>query len=256
MSGLLWRLEYALVTDGWEITFDHPPRLPVAGPGFEGVLDDDVLVVETADRFATEAGARGPVEAFLRSWEIDVLLAQGGAEFEFRFRSAGVSDRDGTGATPPGGVRVSQVAVEVLIGKPPSRPTYLPPPVDFVASPDVIKMWHRWRAHRAGREGLSSVANFCLTEVIAAAPPGGGAPRDRAAKALGLTPPILSKLGYLAAKRGTDLDARKTGAVPYSPPERRWVETVVPTIVRRSGQVAAGVAPKLLTMADLPDLTA
>jgi hypothetical protein len=253
--GLLYCLDYELLTDGWAIDFENPPAVKLTEPTFEATLEAGRLVVETVARYPNEGEARRAVEPVLRAWEIAVLLGEGtDAAFSFAFRQARAIDRETSGSRPPGGVRVSQVAVEVLVSKPPARTSYPVPPADFVANDLVLRMWRRWQAYRAGKEGLSSVANYCLTELEKAAPPGPGGGRDRAALWLNVAKPILRCVGQLAATRGTEADARKAGAVRYAWPERAWLETTVPLLIRRAGEVAARVQRPQLTMGDLPPL--
>ena len=95
LGGLLYRLEYDLVTDGWEIWFDGPSPLSVATTDFNATLADGRLVVEMITRFERDTEARNVVERLLRSWALYVLLGRGsGGELEFRFSSARVSDRE------------------------------------------------------------------------------------------------------------------------------------------------------------------
>jgi hypothetical protein len=94
VPGLLYRLEYELVTDGWEITFAYPPRVAVTQPEFEITLEDGRATVEMLVRYPGEAGARRVVEPFLRGWEIAALLDAGVGDFRFEFRAAAVSGRE------------------------------------------------------------------------------------------------------------------------------------------------------------------
>jgi hypothetical protein len=115
-------------------------------------------------------------------------------------------------------------------------------------------MWLRWRQYRDRHEGLSSVAYYCLTEIEFVGRSAGRQRRAGAAAWMNVSKPILDRLGELASTRGTPLDARKAAAKPYTQREREWVEAVIPVLIRRAGEVAAGAPGQALTMADLPRL--
>jgi hypothetical protein len=251
--GLRYRLDYELVTDGWEITFDDPPPVDVRHPDFELRLEAGHATVEMQLRCPNDLEARRIVEAYLEAWAINTLLDSEAGDFHFKFCSAAISDRERSSWRPPSSVRVSQSVIEVLMAPPTARQSYPAPPTDFRADDLVLRMWRRWRRYLARRDGLSHVAYFCLEEVEWVAGSNGNA-RRAAATWLDITKPVLDKLGFLANHRGSDLDARHRQATPYSAPEQLWVETVVKALIRRAGQKAAGVETHPLTMADFPRL--
>src|SRR5438046_2794133 len=115
--GLLYRLEYRLETDGWEIAFENPPpKLWKPGP-FDLELNNGAASVEMNDRFPEAHAARRAVECYLRAWELKTILGirSKAAKFSFQFVKAVVSSRETSKWRPPTAVLVSQVAVEALV---------------------------------------------------------------------------------------------------------------------------------------------
>jgi hypothetical protein len=195
------------------ISYDRP--VPLNFTNHLGRFDcrDGKLVVEPASHFADEDDARAVIEPFLRSWEIEADLNLNIGTIRFRFLRAEVVDRD---PPPPGASQVIQVktaGVVLSAGEVTLRVTkraYPMPPESFRATSDVERAHSRWRAFRAGREPLQSMAYFVLTLAEAAA---GG--RKNAAEHLRIDPDVLGSIGRLSSTRGDASTARKSSAVVH-----------------------------------------
>jgi hypothetical protein len=117
--------------------------------------------------------------------------------------------------------------------------------MDFVVSPDVETLWHRFCLYRADKEPLLSMAYFNLTVVKMA---GGG--RKSSAVNLNIEEKVLRKIGELTSKRGDAGTARKMSVdtQPLTDKESAWLVTAITSIIGH----LAGPWAKALRMSDLP----
>jgi len=134
---------------------------------------------------------------------------------------------------------------------------YPAPPPGFTVSPDVETMWVRWRAYRADRESLPSMAYFCLTVVEASMGLPRQGQRSRAATTYGLRPEVLKKLGDLVSEVGDVHERRKQHAANprrYTSDENEWMKAVVKKMILRVGEWAHDPTQSVvvLTMNDFP----
>ena len=246
---VLFRLEYRLEV---EVSFDNPPpRNWNPGP-FALTLTNGKATVEMCARFADEAEARNVVEPFLRGWEIEEALGTTNGSFRFVFENATVSSRETAIYRHTSSVRVSQIAVEVLVEGPPKRSAYPSPPT-ILADADVDMLWARFRQYERGGEPLASAAYFCLTLLELR-----GRDRKGAAAHYGISSTVLDRLGALTGNIGDAKGARKAKAKhwrPFTNREIAWTEACVKAMIRRAGELAAGAMNlPTITMANLPKL--
>ena len=98
---------------------------------------------------------------------------------------------------------------------------------------------------------MQSMAYFCLTVLEHAR---GG--RAGVASHYSIAMKVLDTLARLATDTGDERTARKVTKRlrPITDAERTWLEAAVKALIRRAGEVAAGVSPSPLTMGDLPPL--
>jgi hypothetical protein len=193
---------------------------------------------------------------------LDIALRYQPRAFQFLYEDANVIDRN---PPPPGSQTITPLAGTITFGMS-ARATlsvgwrnYPPPPMNFVASPDVETLWTRYKGYRAGSEPLPHMAYFCLTVLEGfGGGRGRGIPRANAADKLEIDISVLEHLGTLVSEKGDERTARKRpkgGWQTYDPKELEWIEAVIQTAIRRLGEFAAGVNPlRKLTMADFPPL--
>jgi hypothetical protein len=222
-------------------------------------LEKDQLRCEMKLHVATSEEARALVDPILRDWEMEVELARGRGELRFTYENAEIIDR-----TPPtpgtirGHVMVAlQDALLVSTGNVSchiTRKNYPEPPVGFHLTADAESILLRFRGYKAGREPLLSMAYFCLTVAESAA--GKRKRRSNAAKALGISERVLSKLGDLTTKRGDRANARKaqSSAEPLTRRESAWIEATIKQLVLQLCDPPPNYERQQLTMADLPPL--
>jgi hypothetical protein len=245
-------LTYALETAD-TISFDGAEPLRHETTDFELHLADGILVATPKGDFASVTEARNSLDPLLHSWALSAALNSGRSEIWFKYKDAEVIDRH---PPPPGTSRVLKAdfgGVVSAVGNITvklNRTHYPDPPSEFVATPDVESLWHRFEGYRSGREPLLSMSYFCLTFIESIF---GG--RDNAAIQLGFSKEVLSKLGELTSTHGDTTSARKFSVgSPQSPlthSEAKWIEETVRWIIRRLGEAATGAPLSQITMADV-----
>jgi hypothetical protein len=177
-------------------------------------------------------------------------LQYGPGEMRFIYDRSKLIDRNPT----PGAVHVDSalevswagMSVNIAAG----RDAYPDPPSGIARDGYVDLMFARYCLYRENRTTLPDAANYCLTVLLGVA---GGL--DAASRRFAVSRPVLRKLGELAAKKGGNEARKFTGAqVGFTPAERRWLEKLLPLLIRRAAEVAfdpAASRPQI-TMADLP----
>ncbi|MGO9600985.1 MAG: hypothetical protein ACLP7Q_23635 [Isosphaeraceae bacterium] len=247
------------------VTYENPPPVHCETYAFRAKLDQGVLTVEMKEHHPTEQSARARTGEWLQAWEIDSELRYGSGYVRFGFERSDVIDRD---PPPPTGDQTIQVTALESAGclglatVHVTREDYPSPPNAFKASDDVRTMWNRYQRYKQGKELLLSMANFCLSVFEDSTREKNGA-RKAAARRYNVDMKILGEIGELAAKRGSERDARKSKGAgeewkPLSPTEVNWIEGAVKLLIRRKGEydydpAAAASLPKL-TLSDLPKL--
>jgi hypothetical protein len=241
---------------GSHVSYKNPSTVNFITEDFEGILEDGVLLVKLVTHFDGVAEARSIVERHLRAWELHDRLQGLRDEIVFHFEDAEVIDRD---PPPPGSpqvieaeaatVTVSAGSLSVHVG----RGSYPAPPQEFVVTPDVETMWHRYVGHREGKEPLLSMAFFCLSVLEASA-----GNREAAAKQYRIHNSVLRKIGELTSTRGDGTSARKKrkggSDTPLSPGETKWLEETLRRVIARAAEIAGGKKVEELGMSDLPKL--
>jgi hypothetical protein len=177
-------------------------------------------------------------------------------EFWFTYKNVEVIDRE---PPPEGQVRMIAAAGEINLAGHVSmlltRREYPHPPANFIVSPDVETLWHRYEGYKQGREPLLGMTFACLTFLQAQV-----RGKANAAKTFAIDVGILSKLGDFTTNLGDERTARKFHSrsarrLP-TPQEEAWIDAAIRMIIRRVGEYAADPTasfPKL-SMSDLPPL--
>lgn len=224
--------------------------------GFSIRLSHDVLTVTMHDHYPTRFDAMKAVEPYLYAWRADAALAASGPpEFEFEYQDVTVIDRDPPD-TSTGSVHVkagvafaTAVAFSGTVAI--EHGTYPVPPDHFALDEDTEALWNRWQGYVEGSEPLQSMAYACLTMLEM------HSGRLGASAWFNVSGTVLGKLGHLSTEPGDPQTARKMTAKlrPLEPQERAWLEAAVKALIRRAGEIAAGVEglPEI-TMANLPEL--
>lgn len=253
MSGLLYHLEYKLECDDWDISFENSSTVKWEPGPFSLLLANGIASIEMNERFPSDGQARNRVEPFLRSWEILTIIERGSGQFKFGFQSAKISERETSTWRPPGAIHVSQMAVEVLMSRPPRLREYPRVPTAFLADDDVLLMWQRFLGYRKDPNQLATVGYFCFTVAVGRA----GSVPD-AATLYNIDARVLKKLSELTSTRGSRTVARKYGGGRFrghTKDERRWIDAVILQIILRVGHLEGADPPNSrLTMDDLPSL--
>ena len=117
-------------------------------------------------------------------------------------------------------------------------------------------MFHRYAGYREGGEPLTTMAYFCLTVLEASTGERRGR-RSAAAKQYCISEAVLKQLGELSSTKG-GVGARKAEGVhqDLTQQERKFLEAVVTTIIRRAAEVAhdPNVSLKRITVLALPPM--
>ena len=243
------------VRPGPYIVLDSPAPISFATSDFRIALDEGELRIDLVAPVETVEEARSLADPYVRSWEIRSGLTRGTPEVQFEYVRPEFVDLDPHGTGPDKLISVSasaSVSFEAVTQW--ILHDYPDAPHDFVADPDVEVMWQRYQNYRSGNEPLLSMAYFCLSnfEVLV------GPSRKTAAVNGHLDPSILSKLGEFTSTGGSKLTARKIirhfKGQALDNKEAHWVDSCVRLLIRRLGELRAGVAMRPLSMHDLPKL--
>jgi hypothetical protein len=253
--------------DGLE--FQDPPPLADENEAFRMTLEDGVATFSMKEHHATEQGAKGAVEGYLRAWELDVALQYDRSELRFVFDKAEVVDRNPPPPPPPGEPRTVELSATAHGTSSASatlrvlRKKYPAPPTDFAADMDARTMWEQYERYKQGRDRLLPMAYSCLARLEHRARnyPGRQQKRQKAARMYRVDFSVLKKLGDFANTLGDEAESRKitpqsTLRIPTDQ-EVKWIEVALRLLIRRVGQYAADPqrAWPQLTMSDLPELT-
>jgi len=148
------------------------------------------------------------------------------------------------------------------------RRTYPTPPTQPMEVTERVEiMCHRFSDHLQGKERLTHMGYFCLTAVEKVGAPHREGARSRAAIALQIDLEVLDALGDLT-ETGDLHEARKVVLPPMKPGkrkhvqrpltgvEKRWIQEVVKSLIRRVAEFEANPTGSLtpITMADFPTI--
>jgi hypothetical protein len=243
-------LRYRLSTEE-AISYNDPLPIAVDTDAFSVYLAANILTITMTEHVSSVELARGRVERYLRSWELEVALRLGPGELHFIFENAEIIDRD-----PMANTRMMHLSASVTLLTDMSaklhvsRSQYPTPPSRFEASPDVETMWHRYLNYKKGRETLQSMAYFCYTVIMQ---------RPDRSKDIAVDKRVLKMLSEISSIHGDKSTARKLNAQstlrPLTPNEINWLETALTTLIYRVGIADSnkGALPRL-SMKDLPRL--
>jgi len=123
----------------------------------------------------------------------------------------------------------NSVGLQILLTR------YPEPPEDYdFQDPDVKVMYVRYIGYRQGKEPLTGMAYFCLTQLKESA---GGLPA--AAKKWRISRRVLTDISKLSSGRG-GLTARKAVGVnkPLTPEETRWLDQAIRKIILHAARMA------------------
>lgn len=219
-------------------------------------LENGIAKFELKKHFASPELPQMEIEEYLRAWELADALQRRKREIRFEYEKAEIVDREpplpGSGRVILGTASVNLEAVTLDATIHVARNEYPRPPKNFKASPDADFLWYRYERYLRGQDLLLGVGYFCLTWVERAA-----GSRNLAHKKYNISCKVLAKLGTLTSERGDKWTARKVDnesgpLIPLSPAEVAWVEAAIAAVIRRIGEVDAGVSPPILGMNDLP----
>ena len=242
------------------VDFNKAPPISGERDNFKWNLSKNQLIVKMKAHCATEIEARGMVDDFLKEWELSIGLTHGPESITFRYRNAEVTDRkpdlNNTGAIGLKVVATNHVTVtslDAVIYL--SHHNFPAPPQNFKISPEVDKMYMRYKRYCQGKESLLVMAYWCYTVIVDYFKG-----QSNAAKKLQISNKVLTKLSILSNK-GDPKEARKmkgeAGSTPLSSIENKWLNTVVNVIIRRTCEYAFDPNAKLpqITMSDFPTIS-
>jgi len=250
---------YYKVLVGADVDYENAPALTETTNEFEFSLNGEKAIFTMKQHYSTADDARAVVEPYLRAWNILIGLVHDPDDLKLKFDHADIIDRAPVSnnkktinlqAHIAGHVTFSdKVHLHVSRGKFPPFPKY------FKASPDAETMYLRYKSYREGRESLTAMAYMCLTVFQASA---GG--RKEAVEMYCIDYDILDTLGRLTSTKGGPEEARKypkNGKFdPLHPKEKKWIVSVVKTLIRRAGEYAHNDKMKLnqISLEDFQEL--
>ncbi len=239
-------LGYDLICDE-DTSFESAPPLQFSSAVCDIEVADGKLEAHLKGAYSSVEEARAVVEPLLRAWIIRNGVSVGRSEFRVKSTFASYFlDRPPDSLLTLGTPTITFLAagrLQITL-----RNKYPDFPADFIASPLVETLWHRYRGHLLGREPLLSMAYFCLTAVQIEA---GG--RHQAYAQFGVEEGVLRKIGELTSRHGDDRSARKVvrNQLPLTGQEQRWLEAAVKALILRIGGASANVLATL-RLTDLP----
>ena len=235
------------------IDYDNAATLHFDCPIFRLTVADREASFEMMEHFSTEESAREVVQPFIDRWEFEASLRSGPGQFKLRYRQPIIIDRN-----PTPGVVTFTIHETVLISDEITfrvSGQYPEPPSDNplnIHDPDVRTMHTRLAGYRQGHEPLASMAYFCLT-VLEAKFSG----RHGTARTCNIDPAVLSKIGYLTAKKGGPQARKAEGSNnELSSQETSFLTQAITQLIMRLAQVTAHASRELpqITLSDLPTL--
>jgi hypothetical protein len=188
--------------------------------------------------FASADGARGALEPLLRSWELDAAIAHGPDAFTFVFREASVRER------PRQSGEIEGLAVMGFIVK--GRLTgvfseYPKPPREFVVDELTQALGVLFLQAKRTPVAALQLAYAMLTCVDAYFDK-----RTLVTKTFNISAGLLTKVQVFSSNRGEGAEVRKFSGTrvgeAVTSSERAWLFSVLELLVRRAGQLAAGVS--------------
>jgi hypothetical protein len=236
------------------VNFKSPPPIEDETDSFNYSLNNGKLTIKFKQPCSSVEEAKNLIDDFLRSWEIDDALRNGGRRFKFELYDAKIIDPNNPNAT----IIYTQGINFTLGGSGELNfiyPCYPNPPNLFKISPDVITLWQRYEEYLNNHEPLQSMANACRTFIISLT-----GNKKAAENKFSIDIGVLRKLGELTAEsRGNKKNVRKfksgVSPRPLSPIEIEWIKAALMAIIRRVGEIDAAASLRIITMNDLPKLT-
>ncbi len=253
-------LKYSIEHDG-TVKYDDAQPITCERPEFSINIADRQVHIEFNTHFATEDAALKAVDLYIRSWELGAALIGRPGQFNLRFQSSTIVDRD----PPPrisgrhrigANFRFGSSSMCVAVSKVSPRP-YPPPPSEITLDPNdpnVLTMYSRFKGYLDKRETLAGMAYFCLTMLESHLCNN----RKCAARTHAISLKVLRKIGELCTERGGRSSARKATGIDkeLTSQERLFLVEAVKAIIRRAAEVALDPKPARpkITMSDLPEL--
>ena len=212
---LLYRVEH-----GESVSYNEAEPLVHDEPAFRLKVEEKLARFEFRKHYATEEEAREVIEDYIRDWEFSACLENGPNSFRLKFQKAEIIDRNPTPDVIDLGLisltgEAGQLSAKLILG----FRSYPSPPSDIVVTPDVESMYQRYIRHHSGREGLESMAYFCLS--MLEDPPSQTNSQEKiytkkrkdAAENYQIDKDVLAKIGYLSSAKGGRTGARKREGV-------------------------------------------
>jgi hypothetical protein len=246
---LYYRLETIKTVD-----FKSPPPITGETTPFYYFLDNGKLTIKLKQHCSSVDEAQKIVDDFLRSWEIDDAVRNGGCRFKFKLYDAKIIDPNN-----PNARIIYTQGINLKLGGSGEiksiEPLYPNPPNLFKISPDVITLWQRYEVYLNNHEPIQSMANACRTFLISLA-----GNKKNAGQKFRIDIGVLRKLGELSSEnRGDKKNVRKfksgISPRPLSPIENEWIKAALMAIIRRVGEIDAAASLPIITMNDLPELS-
>ena len=200
------------ISHGAGIDYDSAEPLKRDEPGFFLTVRDGKARFKFKTHFATMEEALDSIRDYVRKWEFDVKLKWGPDSFGLRSWEPEIVDR-----APVPGESIARASihggeVRITASATVQASKYPAPPRQLRFDPDdadATSMLKRYLWHLKGREGLPSMAYFCLTMLEYRFPK---RKRKCAATTYRIEHAVLQKVGELSSKGGGPLTARKAGA--------------------------------------------
>ena len=241
------------------VDYDKACPLNCSEDAFEIHVERNNVRFAMKKHYATASEALEAVESYIHAWEHLAALQYGPNEFNLAFDGAEIEDRDPTpglsfASTMPVHHRISvsdQVTTHL------SRGEYPRPPSTKMEFSDHVKlMFDRYVGYRAGREHLTSLANFCLT-ILEESVPRSKSRRKAAARQYEIEYKVLGEVGRLCDHKG-GAEARKAKGIvqDLNAQEIQFLDEAAKAIIQRAAEVAADPngSRDTILLSDFPDL--
>ena len=238
------------------IDYSNAAPLALRECAFDVLVEDEKACFTMNEHHATEEETRDTVAPYISAWEFEAALQLGPNKFTLAFDVADIEDRNPTTGTVflrPQPVRLGALRGSLNLTVAKNR--YPSPPTAAVScNPDVQSMLDRYLGYRERREPLPSIAYFCYTVLCNSHGPS-STRRSAVGRYYGIREDVLGTLSRLSSTKG-GTSARKAEGIhqELTREERRFLEAVVKTIIRRAAELAAdpSKAVKPITLSDLP----
>jgi hypothetical protein len=206
---------------GQGVSFANAPPLEVNWRLFEGMLENDMLILKPKAQYESVDVARAEATPMIRAWEIAAGVRYSSpTEFRLVYTGADVVDESDSTVIVTDRLRFQDECHVAAT----QRSRFPEPPTNPSVTLEIEAIWARVSRYLSGEEPLLSAAYFCFTVLKQ-----GSKSLDEAAQRYRIRSSVLNTLSKLSSIRGDELTARKmlTQMTPLTAEEAQWVRTAL-----------------------------